>query len=54
MTVIIPYEKYKRQCNRKIIFDRLLIHAAIRHGLILISQDDSFGDYQEFGLKLLP
>jgi len=35
-------------------FDRLLIHAAIRHGLILISQDDSFGDYQEFGLKLLP
>lgn len=34
-------------------FDRLIVHAAIRHDLILVSRDASFTDYQRFGLKLL-
>lgn len=34
-------------------FDRLIIWQAISHKLILVSQDNAFGVYQELGLKVL-
>ena len=34
-------------------FGRMLIHSALKNNLILLSKDESFAHYEEFGLQLL-
>lgn len=39
--------------NHKDPFDRMLISQAINYNLIIISKDNKFSDYKQYGLQLL-
>jgi PIN domain nuclease of toxin-antitoxin system len=49
----VTYNELPLVESHKDPFDRMLIHSALKNNLILLSKDDSFAHYEEFGLQLL-
>lgn len=49
----VTYNELPLVESHKDPFDRMLIHSALKNNLILLSKDESFAHYEEFGLQLL-
>ena len=49
----VTYNELPLVESHKDLFDRMLIHSALKNNLILLSKDESFAHYEEFGLQLL-
>lgn len=49
----VTYNELPLVENHKDPFDRMLIHSALKNNLILVSKDQFFSSYEEFGLQLL-
>ena len=49
----VTYNELPLVESHKDPFDRMLIHSALKNNLILLSKDESFAYYEEFGLQLL-
>ncbi|MBE6348882.1 MAG: type II toxin-antitoxin system VapC family toxin [Spirochaetaceae bacterium] len=49
----VTYNELPLVENHKDPFDRMLIHSALKNNLILVSKDQIFSSYEEFGLQLL-
>ena len=49
----VTYNELSLVESHKDPFDRMLIHSALKNNLILLSKDESFAHYEEFGLQLL-
>ena len=49
----VTYNELPLVESNKDPFDRMLIHSALKNNLILLSKDESFAHYEEFGLQLL-
>jgi PIN domain nuclease of toxin-antitoxin system len=49
----VTYNELPLVESHKDPFDRMLIHSALKNNLILLSKDESFANYEEFGLQLL-
>ena len=49
----VTYNELPLVESHKDPFNRMLIHSALKNNLILLSKDESFAHYEEFGLQLL-
>ena len=49
----VTYNELPLVESHKDPFDRMLIHSTLKNNLILLSKDESFAHYEEFGLQLL-